>query len=277
MEPVPDEGAWDYLHLNSIDLRPDGDLILSGRHTDTIYRVSRDSGQVLWRLGGADSDFAIPRRAVFRKQHDARWHDDGTLSVFDNATKDINDDAQPRGLAFRLDEDAHTVRIVRELAPPRTTNSSSQGNVEIDDDGRATVGWGSSNLVTAYDADDAVVFDASMPTGFSSYRAFRTAWTGTPLDLPLLGVTRAADDQTTVWVSWNGATEVASWELLAGDSVEALEPAGVFPREGFETAIAVPDRAAMVAVRALDVSGEPLGESDPITIEEALAVPPSVY
>ena len=268
--PIPDDGPWDYLHLNSIDLADDGDLILSGRHTDTVYKVSRSSGDIMWRLGGAASDFELPEELVFRRQHDARWHADGTISIFDNATDDTQDPAQPRGIVLRIDQTNGTVELVRELAPPRATNSSSQGNFELADDGTATVGWGSSNLFTGYGADDSVVLDGSMPAGFSSYRAYRAAWTGLPLDRPLLAVGRDDDGQTVAWVSWNGATEVSAWQLLVGASADALGEVGQTPRAGFETQLEIPDDAAVVVVIALDDEGQPLSSTEATDVAEAL-------
>ncbi len=275
VEKVPDDGPWDYLHLNSIALDGNGDLILSGRHTDTVYKVSRESGEIMWRLGGAQSDFELPAGAVFQRQHDARWHADGTISLFDNGTDDTKDPTQPRGLVFRLDEGAGTAELIRELAPPRGTNSSSQGDLALEDDGTATIGWGSSNLVTGYDADGNVVFDAAMPAGFSSYRAYRAPWTGLPLDDPLVSVGRDAEGHPMAWVSWNGATGVTSWRLFAGDLEEALGEVSDTPRAGFETAVELPDGAAVVVLTALDADGRPLGSSPPVVVEATLATPVS--
>ncbi len=272
---VPDGGPWDYLHLNSIALDGNGDLILSGRHTDTVYKVSRESGEIVWRLGGAESDFKLPADAVFQKQHDARWHADGTISLFDNATDDAKDPTQPRGLVFRLDEGAGTAELARELSPPRSTNSSSQGNLMLEDDGTATIGWGSSKLVTGYDADGNVVFDGAMPGGFSSYRAYRAPWTGLPLDDPLVSVERDSRGHLMAWVSWNGVTEATSWRLFMCDREEALGQVSDTPRAGFETAVELPEDAAVVVLTALDADGRPLGSSRPIVVEAALAMPPS--
>ena len=47
VEPIPDEGPWDYVHFNSIALDRDGDLLLSARHTDTVYKVSRETGAIV--------------------------------------------------------------------------------------------------------------------------------------------------------------------------------------------------------------------------------------
>ena len=71
----------------------------------------------------------------------------------------------------------------------------------------------------------------------------------------------------TLHASWNGATEVETWEVLAGPTVDGLEPAGSVPRTGFETAIAVRTGAALLAVRALDGSGQALGTSRAVNIQ----------
>jgi hypothetical protein len=266
VEPLPEEGPWDYLHLNSIGLDHDGNLLLSARHTDTVYKVDRQGGQIVWRLGGERSDFELPEEAVFRQQHDARRLADGTLSLFDNATKDPGAAEQPRGLVFRLDEEAGTAELVRELVPPRSINASSQGNLAIGDHGQAIIGWGSANLITGYDGSGAVTFDAAMPPGFSSYRAYRAPWQGRPLDAPYLAVERDESGAPTAWVSWNGSTEVAEWELLAGDDEATLRPVERVAPEGFEAGIAVPTGADVVAVRALDATGAHLATSLPVLV-----------
>jgi hypothetical protein len=63
---VTADGSVDYFHLNSIGVGPDGHLIVSSRHTSTIYKVHRTSGAVLWRLGGMRSDFTFGDGAAFR-------------------------------------------------------------------------------------------------------------------------------------------------------------------------------------------------------------------
>jgi hypothetical protein len=267
VEPLPEEGAWDYLHLNSIAVDHDGDLLLSARHTDTVYKVDRESGDIVWRLGGERSDFELPDEAVFRQQHDARRLADGSLSLLDNATNDPEASLPPRGLVFRLEVETGTAELLRELAPPVSINASSQGNATIDDDGQTTIGWGSANLITGYDASGSVTFDAAMPPGFSSYRAYRAPWEGRPADAPYVRVARDDAAAFMAWVSWNGSTEVAAWELLAGADESSLEPVERVTREGFEAGIGVPDGAGVVAVRALDGLGETLATSLAVPVE----------
>ena len=68
---------FDYFHVNSIELAGDGDLIVSARNTWAIYKISRRTGEVLWRLGGKKSDFQMGKGTVFAWQHDARHHGAG--------------------------------------------------------------------------------------------------------------------------------------------------------------------------------------------------------
>ena len=67
----------------------------------------------------------------------------------------------------------------------------------------------------------------------------------------------------TVYASWNGATAVASWQLLTGSNASHLSPVSTTPKSGFETTITAPT-AAYVQVRALSSSGKTLGTSKAI-------------
>jgi hypothetical protein len=67
-----------------------------------------------------------------------------------------------------------------------------------------------------------------------------------------------------VWASWNGATDVAAWQVLAGSSTSALSPVATAPRHGFETAIAVSGTPRYVQVRALAADGTVLSASSAV-------------
>jgi hypothetical protein len=75
---------YDYIHINSIDEEPNGNLLISGRNTHAVYEVNRRTGKVLWRLGGKRSDYRLGPGVKFAWQHDARRQPDGTITVFDN-------------------------------------------------------------------------------------------------------------------------------------------------------------------------------------------------
>jgi len=93
---------FDYFHINSIDVAPDNDLLISARNTWAAYKVNRQTGRILWRLGGKRSDFSFGRGARFEWQHDVREHAHGLVSVFDNAAAP-QEEPQSRALLLALD------------------------------------------------------------------------------------------------------------------------------------------------------------------------------
>jgi Arylsulfotransferase (ASST) len=256
--PVPQ--AYDYLHVNSVGLDSDGNVLVSARHTSCVYKVDRGSGQVLWRLGGKRSDFTIGQRARFWYQHDARRRSDGLLSVFDNGAGITSEELSSRGLLLHLDEDARSASFAGELAQPQELSAGTQGSVRELDSGGSFVGWGQQPWFTEYSVSGDVILAGHLPPDSSSYRAMRVSWSGQPADTPALAVARV-DGTARAYASWNGATDVARWQLRAGPSTDALAPVQALPRKGFETAMKIPAKARYVAVRALGADGRRLGDS----------------
>jgi hypothetical protein len=93
----------------------------------------------------------------------------------------------------------------------------------------------------------------------SSYRAYRFPWVGKPTGGPSV-VTTTQGTTTNVYVSWNGATQVASWRLLAGSTADALQAVVTTTKQGFENQIAIATEP-YIAVQALDAAGRPLATS----------------
>ena len=248
---------YDYFHINSIDVYDEDHLLISSRTTWTVYKIDRNSGEVIWRLGGKNSDFEMGpgTRPVY--QHDARRHPDGTLTIFDNRNENV--DEQSRAIVLKLDEEAMTAKLVHEHTHPNKVLSATQGNVQVLENGNVFVGWGSEPVLSEFSSDGELLFSASLPAESESYRAFRFPWNGKPEGEPAVAVEAGPDDEVTLYASWNGATEVADWEVLAGPGPDRLEPAGSVPRKGFETAINVTTTEPYVGVQAKDTSGKVLG------------------
>jgi hypothetical protein len=259
---------FDYFHLNSIGVTPDGNLIVNARHTFACYKVDGMSGDVIWRLNGKRSDFAMGEGTTFAWQHDALLHPGGVLTVFDNASADQEDDAtvDSRGLVLALDEEAMTATLVRAYIHPTGILSTTQANVQVLPNGNVFIGWGSAPVFSEFSHDGALIFNGRLPVGSSSYRAYRFSWVGEPAEPPAVAAQRGAGGSVTVYASWNGATEVATWRVLAGRSAENLAEVGSAPRAGFETAIDVTTGASWLAVEALGAGGAILGASDAIQV-----------
>lgn len=261
--PKSAHDLYDYFHINSIDVEDDGSLLVSGRHTSALYKIDRNTGGIIWRLGGKKSDFEMGKGTRTAYQHDARSHPDDTVSIFDNGSAGDNAKAHDysRGVVLKLDTNKMTATLLHEYIHPDKILASSQGNVEELPNGNVFIGWGSEPYFSEYSKDGKLLFDARFPSDVASYRAFRNEWRGKPDGDPVLAVRSRSGGNATLYASWNGATEVDSWQVLAGASPDSLKPAGYASWEGFETAIKLQTADPYVLVKAKNRSGQVLGKS----------------
>jgi Arylsulfotransferase (ASST) len=255
---------FDFFHLNSIDLAQDGSLIVSARNTWTVYDIDSATGQIAWQLGGKHSSFAMGPGAATAWQHDPRELSPGTLSIFDNgASPKIH--SQSRGIVVSLNPQQHTATLVSQLTRPSPVLAESQGDIQALANGDWFLGWGQVPDFSELSPTGQLLFDAHFPAGDQSYRDFRFPWTGTPAHSPTFAVAPGAAGASTVYASWNGATLVASWRVLAGSSSSAthMHVVAQGPRTGFESAIALPANTTgpYVSVQALDAGGQVLGSA----------------
>jgi len=267
MPQVVAAGNVDYFHLNSIDVDTDGDLLISARNTSAIYKVDRKSGDVLWRLGGMKSDFAVDPAASFAYQHDVRRRPDGTITIFDNNAAVPGAQTLSRGLRIKLDMAKMRASFVAEYLAPTARTTWAMGDVQQLEDGGVFIGWGTEGSFTELGPDGSIRLDARFADGSVSYRAFRFELDAQPKGLPATEVVRNADGSLTLYVSWNGATRVAKWQLIAGPSADRMKPVKTQRRTGFETAIALPVTSGYVAVVALDADGKQLRAAAPTAIQ----------
>jgi hypothetical protein len=258
---------FDYFHINSIGLDTDGNLLVSARNTWAIYKIDRRTGAVMWRLGGRKSNFAMGSGTSFAWQHDARRQSDGTITLFDDGSSP-KVEPQSRGLVLQLDEGSMTATLKKAYSHGSNGSevlASSQGNMQVLPNGDVMIGWGSEPYFTEFDAGGKIAMDWKFAGSFQSYRAFRMPWSGSPADKPAIAAANASGGLT-VYASWNGATEVAKWQVLGGADAGVQQPMTSAARNGFETAIKVSGQPAYVSAQALDKSGAVLGTSPVIGV-----------
>lgn len=264
--------AFDYFHINSVDTDPQGNYLVSARHTHTISNIDRLTGDVLWTLGGKLNDFTDLSDGAatdFSWQHDARLHENDTLTLFDNAASSNADlSAQSRAMVIELDISRRQATLLAAYYHPQEMKAVSQGNVQIlESTGNVFVGWGHSAAFTEFQSDGTLLcdvhFGASAYFTFGrvvSYRAFKGSWVGRPLEGP-----SAEINHGDVFVSWNGATEMRYWRLEVGEGQDleqiAFQSLGQFEKTGFETKIPIPEDTISPYFRlaALDSQHEVLG------------------
>jgi hypothetical protein len=267
---------WDYVHINSVDPDPSttgssvaaganssqpADLLLSSRNTWTLYDVDLHSGAINWRLGGGHSSFKLGGGTRFYWQHDAEWQPGGLISVFDNGS-DPPKEKQSRGLLLDPSTSSHAVTLVKQFTnPTKTLLAESQGNTFNLSPGESTsgnwlMGYGGLPNFTEYDPSGHVLLDGTLGKNVQSFRTYLSPWSAQAPGVPAVAVSGS-----TVAVSWNGATNVASWRVLGGASASALAPLASAAKAGFQTTISLPSGAAYVAVQALDAGGAVLATS----------------
>ncbi len=268
-EPTTANAAYDAVHLNSIDIDTDGKLLVSARNTSAVYKIDRATGDILWRLGGRKSDFTFGDGATFSWQHDARRQADGSLTIFDDGTSP----GHGRAIVLAVDESARSASLIRAFDHPHGLVVQSQGSVRVQPNGDYFVGWGSTPYLSEFGRDGTLRFDASFPDSIQSYRSIRSPWVGRPSEPPTLVVEAATDGSPTAYVSWNGATDVARWELLSGNDRASLASIGSAERVDFETSIPVTGSGRFVLARALDSTGRVLGSSALIPAAPTPAAP----
>jgi hypothetical protein len=264
-DPRDPNRPWDFFHLNSIAPDPwgDGNLLISSRNTWAVYEVNGQSGAVQWRIGGKKPSFRMGSGTGIAYQHDARWQPDHTITIFDNGAVP-KAHAYSRAIHEQIDFNHRTVKLLsRDVRTPAIL-SGSQGNNQVLANGDWFVGWGESPYFTEFNAAGQTVFDAHLPYPAQVYRSYRFEWNAVPAAVPSIAL-KAAGAATTVYASWNGATGVRSWRVLAGATPAALATVAEVPSGGFETAATVPSAAPVFAVQALGAGGEVLGGSHAIS------------
>jgi hypothetical protein len=181
------------------------------------------------------------------------------ISIFDNAG--VDKEKQSRGLVLSVNEATKRVDVKQQFLHSAGFISGTLGSVQLLSDGGAFVGWGSQNYFSQYSADGTMILDGELPIGVRSYRAYLADWVGRPSDGPRIVAQANPAGGFAVHVSWNGATEVARWKVLAGAAKTSLSEVGSQTWTGFETAVAVNSEGPYFQAVALDAAGHELGRS----------------
>lgn len=179
---------WDWFHINAVHLDTDGDLLVSSRHTWTVYKVNLHTGRVMWELGGNQSSFtlkAAPGQVlgsageIFTWQHDPEGLGHGLYTVFDDESA-----GQPqlpaRVVTVRLDLSTHLATLVKSINQPEGLSAFFAGNAQTTKNGDLFVGWGSLPYISEFSPSGALLFNAELPSGDATYRAYLLPWPPAP-------------------------------------------------------------------------------------------------
>jgi len=260
--PAPGSSyPWDYAHVNSVDPGPRGSVLMSFRNTWSLDDVDIHSGGFRWRIGGVRSTFKLGPGTRFYWQHDALFQPGGRISVFDNGS-DPAEEKSSRGLLLAADPGMHEVRLVRQFVNPgRTLLASSQGDMRRLAGGNWLLGYGGLPDFTEFDAAGRVLLDGTLGHEVQSFTTELAPWSAHAPGVPSLALSRAAPGGVRAAISWNGATDVATWRVLGGHSPGRLARLLDVPAAGFQTTATVPATSALLQAQALDRAGAVIGTS----------------
>jgi len=168
----------DYIHPNAIELDSDGNILISCRHLEEITKVSRTTGEVMWRWGGKHDDFRWDDTLHFSHQHGIRRLSGGNLILFDNGN--VIHPGFSRAVEYTMDESKKTVRKAWEYRNSPDFYSVAMGDVQRLQNGNTFIGWGliwdSTQTASEIDAAGKKIMEVVLPPGCHSYRCYRFDW-----------------------------------------------------------------------------------------------------
>ncbi|KAJ5732986.1 hypothetical protein N7533_013433 [Penicillium manginii] len=272
-DEVLNEPGWDYVHINSVDKNSDGDYIISMRFTNTIYLVSGKDGEIMWRLGGKESDFE--QDFSFTRQHDVKFvktnNTHHVISFMNNAADELHTEGEITSALFvelDISSSPMTATVMNRMNHPDGNFTRFGGNIQQLSNGNIFVGWNEKGYMSEYGPDGDLIMSARFSSDrYASYRSYKFDWIGQPTTPPDLATSvYGADDQemiTVMHVSWNGATDVARWEFYARSYEHGRDVLiATTNKTSFETMYMTEGYMDWVTAKAIDENGNVLGISE---------------
>jgi hypothetical protein len=220
----------------------DGHYLVSSRALSAIALLRAEDLNPRWILGGKRNQFkdlSDGNATNFAHQYNARFvqGNESRLSFFDNQVRETGACSQgncSRGVVVELDHEEMTVKLLHEFYHPQGISSDSGGSVQGLDNGNFLVGWGANPGITEHLPNGTMAMDIQrgvMPhdhedqvdMDMSVYRAWKMEWDGRPPWGPSIASVSPGNVTTdaTIYLSWNGDTKVARWEVVRRSTILA--------------------------------------------------------
>jgi hypothetical protein len=263
--------VFDPYHANSVGLDHGGNLIVSMRNTSAVYDINRSTGHINWELGGKHPSFRMGRGTTTVFQHDAVVQPDGTITMFDDGGGPPTV-RNARGIRVSVNTARRTVTLLNTYPHLPQLPTNFEGSVQPLSGGDVFIGWGQQPYFSEDNARGQQIFDARFIQPSGSYRAYRFQWNAQPPTTPAMAQGWAAGGMPELFASWNGATDVAAWRVLAGNSSRSLIPVAVTSRKNFETAVPANTEAPYLEVQPLNASGRTLASSRVVNVPRHVVI-----
>ncbi len=212
----------DFVHLNSIAIDYDGHFVVSLREYKAAAKIHRTTGEIIWQLGGRNSDFEFVNEPTpFSFQHDVRPvpGKPNHYTLFDNGRG-----RQPqysRGVEYKLDLNTMTAEKVWEYRHDPDWYSGWMGSVQRLLNGNTLLDFpGGAVRVVEVTPDNEPAWELTV-SGIETYRSRRYEWEG-EMQAPFLELENLGNAVRLIFNKF-GDEDVAQYNVYTGRSADALE------------------------------------------------------
>ena len=156
------------------------------RHLSSIVKINRETGDVMWILGGKQNGFtfinehAANAPTYFSYQHNVSVLPNGNITLFDNGNQ--RTPSYSRGVEYKLDMQNMTATLVWEYRHTPDISTNAMGSVERLPNGNTIIGWGqlpagsTDPVFTEVHPDNSTALEFFLPAGQFSYRSYNYQW-----------------------------------------------------------------------------------------------------
>jgi hypothetical protein len=214
----PLSSSFRFPHMNAIDIDTDGHILVSCRHLSEVTKINRDTGDIIWRLGGAHSDFAFVNDSLngFENQHTIRVVGTNRYTLFDNG--DLHSPPVSRAVEYELNLTNMSARVVWQYPATPTTSlySHYMGNAQRLRNGNTLINWAVGNLpkLTEVRPNGTKAFEMNWVNQYEAYRVWRCPWNGVALKPNLL--IESYPENLVLLFNKFGDTNVAYYRIYGG-------------------------------------------------------------
>ena len=215
--------SFDFTHMNSIDVDTDGNILLSSRNTSECTKIDRNTGDIIWRLGGVESSFTFPNDPLNgpANQHALRMVTTNDYTLFDDGN--LHNPSVSRGVEYIVNTNNMTATLVWQYPPVPTTAIYAyyMGDVQRLTNGNTLIDWAVGNLpkLTEVRPDDTKAFEMNWVNQYEAYRTWRCSWPGVALQPYLL--LESYPDNVTLIFNQFGDTNVAYYSIYGGPTSQS--------------------------------------------------------
>jgi len=139
-------GQIEWMHGNSIEVDYDNNLIISNRKSSEIIKIDRETGNVIWIMGGPTNEFTILNDDLngVSWQHDVSRLENGNILIFDNGN--YHTPHTSRAVEYEIDETNKIATLVWEYQNPYNYKSKAMGSAQRLPNGNTLINWGTIQI-----------------------------------------------------------------------------------------------------------------------------------